>query len=107
MRLTLALLRKKMPNGHIYRGKYRIVPPTTGKHIAQKRIDYEIEEKNMLYLRHPFLTPEQSFGHAKALGKSEQRMERLKAARLEDYFKKPHVRLEDRLAHLRVTDSWE
>lgn len=57
MRLAIALLRKKMPNGHIYRGKYRIVPPTTGKHIAQKRIDYEIEEKNMLYLRHPFLTP--------------------------------------------------
>lgn len=57
MRLAIALLRKRMPGGHVFRGKYRLVREVTGKDIAAKRIDYAIEEQNMFYLRHSFLTP--------------------------------------------------
>lgn len=58
MRLFSALFRRRyMPNGHIYRGKDKIIKPITKEDLSQLRLDLEIQEKNMFYLRHSYLTP--------------------------------------------------
>lgn len=46
-----------MPHGHIYRGKDRIVKEVEWEHMQKLRNWFEIEEKNMFYLRHSYLTP--------------------------------------------------
>lgn len=57
MRLALVLLRSKVnPNGHIFRGKYRKVKPVFPEDLQKLRNQYQIEEENMFYLRHPYLT---------------------------------------------------
>lgn len=57
MRLFYALLRRKhMPNGHIYRGKNRLYKEVTGEHVQELKNQFRIEEQNMFYLRHPYLT---------------------------------------------------
>jgi len=105
MKLFLALFRRKnMPNGHIYRGKQRLVKPVTWKDEQALRNSFAIEEKNMFYLRHPFLTSEQSSGHARDLGKREQRSQWLK--QLSKEFKE-NVTIESRLGHLRYQESWD
>lgn len=50
------LRRKIMPNGHIFRGKDRLVKKVTPDAVQKLRNEFEIEEKNMFYLRHPYLT---------------------------------------------------
>ncbi|CAH0549202.1 unnamed protein product [Brassicogethes aeneus] len=105
MRLFQALLRRKnMPHGNIYTGKHRIVKPVKRDDVQKLRNDFEIEEKNMFYLRHSFLTSEQSFGHAAALGKHENRMKEL-IMKKKDF--KDNVTVESRLAHLRVKECWD
>lgn len=111
-----------MPGGNIYRGKYRIVETVTRQDVQDLKNKLAIEEENMFYLRHSFLTPvsifllkfylnkiacyvkEQSFGHAKALGKREQFL--LKQIQKPKEYKK-HITLESRLAHLRYNEAWE
>ncbi|KAI4498412.1 hypothetical protein M0802_006591 [Mischocyttarus mexicanus] len=61
MRLTVALLFKEIP--YRYRGKYRKVKKPTFEDLLKLRHDFEREERNMLILRHPYLTAEQSFKH--------------------------------------------
>lgn len=57
MRLFHALFRRKyMPNGHIYRGKNRIYKEVTTEHIQDLKNQFRIEEQNMFFLRHPYLT---------------------------------------------------
>lgn len=56
MRLIGALLRRKMPHGDIYRGKDRIVKPVTLRDITEMKNKFDIEEANMFYMRHPYLT---------------------------------------------------
>lgn len=132
MRLYPILCRyKKFPNGNIYTGKHRIVKPVTIADLDRLKVKLEIEEQNMFFLRHPYLTPvnsnkssatiflmlifqilvmthkffqEQSFGHAKALGKHEAQKLKTVAG------KKPffdNVTVESRLAHLRVNETWD
>lgn len=57
MRIFQALFRRKhLPNGNIYRGKDRIVRKPSIKDLVTTKTNLQIEEKNMFYLRHPFLT---------------------------------------------------
>lgn len=57
MRLALMLLRSKTnPNGHMYRGKHRKIKPVFIEDLQKLRNAYAIEEENMFYLRHPYLT---------------------------------------------------
>lgn len=37
--------------------KYRLVKPVTGLDVHNKIRDFKLEEQNMFYLRHPYLTP--------------------------------------------------
>lgn len=57
MRLALILLRRTTnPNGHMYRGKQRKIKPVFVEDLQKLRNAYAIEEENMFYLRHPYLT---------------------------------------------------
>ncbi|KAJ8711382.1 hypothetical protein PYW07_008624 [Mythimna separata] len=106
MKLTLVLFRRnRLPNGHLFRGKDRLVKRVEPKHLRQVQEDFAIEEQNMLYLRHPYLTQAESFGHTKALGKQEIRLSKLvdKDRRI---FKQD-VTLYERLQHLRVKETWD
>ncbi|KAJ8934208.1 hypothetical protein NQ318_021633 [Aromia moschata] len=105
MRLFHALFRRKhMPNGHIYRGKNRIVKEPKFEDLQKLRDQLETEEQNMFYLRHCYLTPEQSQGHAKALGKREENFIKLITKPKPFY---DNVTIESRLAHLRVKEAWD
>ncbi|KAF2898465.1 hypothetical protein ILUMI_07712 [Ignelater luminosus] len=106
MRLFQTLFRRKhMPNGHIYRGKDRIVKPVTKEDLAKLRLDFEIEERNMFYLRHPYLTREQSHGHTKVLGRQEANYIKLLREKNKDYY--DNVTVESRLGHLRYKEAWD
>lgn len=56
MRLTLICLFKKTVPGHIFRGKRRLVKEVKFGAMSQLIRDYERTERNMLFLRHPYLT---------------------------------------------------
>lgn len=57
MKLTQLLFRRnRLPNGHIFRGKDRLVKKVEPKHLRALERDFNIEEQNMFYLRHPYLT---------------------------------------------------
>lgn len=69
MRLFFALCRKKMPPGHIYRGKVRLVKPVLLSDLNKMRNELEIEENNMFLLRHAYLTPVRTFTKSYSLFK--------------------------------------
>ncbi|KAK9880638.1 hypothetical protein WA026_011878 [Henosepilachna vigintioctopunctata] len=105
MKIFQVLLRRTyMPNGHIHRGKQKLIKEPTIKDIQKLKNQFAIEEENMFYLRHPYLTAEQSYGHAHALGRQEERMKRLLAVK-KDF--KENVTIESRLGHLRHKESWD
>lgn len=56
MQLTLINFFKKTVPGHIFRGKRRLIKPVSKRAIETLRRDYERQEQNMLWLRHPYLT---------------------------------------------------
>ncbi|XP_046739016.1 ribosomal protein 63, mitochondrial [Diprion similis] len=103
MRLTTALFRFKHPNGHMYHGKYRLVKAVTNESFRALRWDYEIEEQNMLLLRYPYLTVEQSSGHMKDLRADP--VSKWNKEKSEKFSK--ITTLEDRLMHLKVRDTWD
>ncbi|XP_049879322.1 ribosomal protein 63, mitochondrial [Pectinophora gossypiella] len=106
MRLSLVLFRRnRMPNGHIFRGKDRLVKKVEPKHLRKMQQELAIEEQNMFYLRFPYLTEAESAGHAKALGKPEKRTEQVLSSKAKLF--KEDVTLYERLGHLRVKESWD
>ncbi|XP_045584376.1 large ribosomal subunit protein mL63 [Procambarus clarkii] len=104
MRLSLLLLRRKMPNGYIYGGKHRKYPKVTELEVGNAVKGLKVEEENMFYLRHPYLTLDQSWGHAQALGKGKAFIRKMYAAQQKV---KPTVTLEERYTTLRNTDVWD
>lgn len=56
MRLTVVNFFKKTVPGHIFRGKKRLVRPVTKTGMDNLIQQYEQEERNMLVLRHPYLS---------------------------------------------------
>ncbi|XP_019698817.1 uncharacterized protein LOC105187347 isoform X2 [Harpegnathos saltator] len=62
--LLAALYHNKIP--YRFRGKYRIVKKPTMHDLLKMKQDFEREELNMLILRHPYLTIEQSYNHRSA-----------------------------------------
>ncbi|XP_037779735.1 ribosomal protein 63, mitochondrial-like, partial [Penaeus monodon] len=84
--------------------KDRIVPKIKEGHLAGLKKRLQQEEENMFYLRHPYLTLDQSWGHAKELGKHE---EWLNKKNIERQKYKPDVTIEERYKTLRNTDVWD
>ncbi|KAM3964071.1 uncharacterized protein ACR2FA_002118 [Aphomia sociella] len=106
MRLTTVLFRRnRLPNGHLFRGKDRLVKKVETKHLNSIKQDFAIEEQNMFYLRFPYLTEAESSGHAIALGKPEQRREKVMDQKRKVF--KEDVTLYERLKHLRVSEKWD
>ncbi|XP_052869678.1 ribosomal protein 63, mitochondrial [Anopheles cruzii] len=104
MRLTVVNFFKKSVNGHIFRGKHRLVKRVTHSSMATLVREYEQTEANMKLLLHPYLTKEQSSGHAKELGKKEKIVAKWREEQLK---MKPHVTIAERLAHLDVKNVWD
>lgn len=50
------MLFKKSVPGHIFRGKQRLIKPVSRRVMDTQIKQYEQEERNMLLLRHPYLT---------------------------------------------------
>jgi len=107
MRLNLILLArfKKPVPGSIYIGKNR-----RGAKVEEHSVEGAIkrlqqEEENMLILRNPYLTLNQSWGHAKELGKHEAWVREKYLARQKH--QRTDQRVEDHYNHLRSRDSWE
>ncbi|XP_064097080.1 large ribosomal subunit protein mL63-like [Macrobrachium nipponense] len=108
MRLALAALasfRKTYP-GHMYRGKHRKRPYATEEAIAARIKFLKMEEQNMFYLRHPYLTLEQSWGHSQELGKQKAFIREMHLMKL-NRNAKPSVTIEERYDMLRNNDVWD
>ncbi|XP_062559734.1 large ribosomal subunit protein mL63 [Armigeres subalbatus] len=104
MKLTVINLFKKTVNGHIFRGKNRLVKRVTPGSVEMLRRDYEQTERNMALLLKPYLTLEESSGHAKELNKKEQVVNKWRVQQLK---MKPHVTISERLDHLNVKNVWD
>lgn len=70
------------------------------------KLNYEIEEKNMFYLRHTYLTSEESHGHAKIYKKREKFIDDKRVERNKKYSEKNKL-LEDRLSILMEKENWD
>ena len=64
-----------------------------------------MQENNMLILRHPYLTVEQSFGHMAGKRDMVAVKEQWNKEKLEKFSKK--YTWAEQLSHLRVKDCWE
>ncbi|XP_059471328.1 large ribosomal subunit protein mL63 [Neocloeon triangulifer] len=105
MRLTSVFLSfKRMPRGHIWRGKQRFVREVTplDKDIMLQKL--KVEEENLFYLRHPYLTVQQEDLFIKAHPPRDPELVKLEKRRATV---KPNVTIEERLNHLRHTEGWD
>ncbi|KAK4326419.1 hypothetical protein Pmani_003072 [Petrolisthes manimaculis] len=93
-----------MPNGNIYTGKHRLYPKVKDCVIENVNKKLALEEQNMFYLRHPYLTLEQSWGHATAMGKGKEFIQR-KTLEKEKWME--DVTIESRYATLNNKDVWD
>jgi len=111
MRLNIVLqfLNKKVKiPGNRFNGKHRLYPKVTKMDINQLKSRLRVEENNMLLLRNPFLSLEQSWGHAQDLGKHEQWIHKKYLEKhMEKVQKRPPVTLEERYATLERADDWD
>lgn len=69
--------------GHIFRGKKKIVKQVTPEHTQKTKQAFELQERNMQLLLRPYLTQEESSGHAKMLKKTEQKMKFWRESKLQ------------------------
>ncbi|KAH8321164.1 large ribosomal subunit protein mL63 [Drosophila bipectinata] len=106
MQLTLINFFKKTVPGHIFRGKRRLVKPVSKKAMDTLTREYERQEQVMLLLRHPYLTLEQSSGHAKELQKRDKLVAKWTAEQTIRKMK-PHVTIEERLNQLKIKEAWD
>ncbi|KYQ48862.1 Ribosomal protein 63, mitochondrial [Trachymyrmex zeteki] len=109
MRLGLALLTihiNKIP--YRFRGKYRRVKKPSLHDLLKMKQDFEREEQNMLILRHPYLTLEQSHGHMKDMyvnSRKQKFFEKVLAENRQKFQKE--ITIAERLCHMRVTEAWD
>ncbi|XKL64920.1 hypothetical protein PGB90_005006 [Kerria lacca] len=107
--LLIKFLPKKYPKGNMWRGKYRLVRKVTRADIQQTITALDIEEKNMFFLRHPYLKSEEYKEMEKHYRTFEKFLERIKQDRYENFIKNEKYRKIDfALPHtLQTTNSWE
>uniref|UniRef100_A0A1B6MRS8 Uncharacterized protein n=1 Tax=Graphocephala atropunctata TaxID=36148 RepID=A0A1B6MRS8_9HEMI len=107
MRLTSILFRGFKIPGARFKGKVRMVKRVTPIALNDLRNDFKIEEKNMLYLRYPFLTLEQSKALTKELKNQEVKQIVKKVTAIDEKFSAKSTRIVDQLKHLRITEDWD
>lgn len=74
--------------------------------LYKMKQDFEREEQNMLILRHPYLTVEQSHGHMKELENRTEKFFKIIMEEKRNKFQK-EITIAERLSHLRVTEAWD
>ncbi|KAL0115386.1 hypothetical protein PUN28_010723 [Cardiocondyla obscurior] len=105
MRLGLSLFAAfKLP--HRFRGKYRLVKKPTIEDLTKMKHDFEREEQNMLILRHPYLTREQSENHMKVVSDKKTEFLEKKYAEYRAKFQK-EITYAEHLGHLEVKNAWD
>lgn len=107
MRITNIFLYKVHNIPYRFRGKYAKIRKPTFKNIMDFKNDLEREEENMLILRHPYLTIEQSQGHMKEARKQNYltQLSKWRQEKNEKFNKK--ITISDRLNHLKVANAWD
>lgn len=87
--------------------KHRIERKPTLKDIVQFKRDLEREEQNMLLLRHPYITREQSFCHMNKF--KEEKFANIQRQWQEEKNQRFNrsITIADRLNHLKVTEVWD
>ncbi|CAK9823324.1 hypothetical protein ANTRET_LOCUS1693 [Anthophora retusa] len=107
MRITNLLFYKVHNIPYRFRGKYGKVKKVTLKDIMQFKMDLDREEQNMLLLRHPYLTVEQSKGHMKEAKETKviHLMNTWRQAANEKFNRR--ITIADRLSHLAQNEAWE
>lgn len=107
MRLTFVnFLNKIRPHGKMFRGKNRKVRKITFKDMIDMKNDFEREERNLLFLRHPYLTQEQTEGHMKEIRAMVPQSIPL-VGKLRDIKFSRRYTHEDALCHLKVKEAWD
>ncbi|XP_043481534.1 uncharacterized protein LOC122510739 [Leptopilina heterotoma] len=107
MRLTFVnFLNKVRPHGKLFRGKNRKVRQITFKEMIDMKNDFEREERNLLLLRHPYLTLEQTDGYMKEI-RSLQPQPIPLVGKLRDIKFTRRYSYEDALCHLKVKEAWD
>jgi len=106
MKLSLVCWFKKSVNGHIFRGKYRLVKRVSKAAMETQIREYERQDAVMRLLRYPYLTTEESSGHTKHLNKPQLLIAKFNATHLQNSMK-PHVTIEERLNHLKTNEAWD
>ncbi|XP_071560973.1 large ribosomal subunit protein mL63 [Temnothorax nylanderi] len=107
MRLGLTLLGYVCRIPYRYRGKYRKVKKPSMHDLLKMKQDFEREEQNMLILRHPYLTVEQSSGHMKDLIGDRKDNFLKKIYGEKDAKFQREITIAERLCHMRVTEAWD
>ncbi|KAG5318478.1 RT63 protein, partial [Pseudoatta argentina] len=109
MRLGLALLANHINTiPYRFRGKYRKVKKPSMHDLLKMKKDFEREEQNMLILRHPYLTVEQSQGHMKDMYPKSRKQNFLEKVLAENRQKfQKEITIAERLCHMRVTEAWD
>uniref|UniRef100_A0A146L8R5 Ribosomal protein 63, mitochondrial n=3 Tax=Lygus hesperus TaxID=30085 RepID=A0A146L8R5_LYGHE len=104
MRLTWALFLYKRPKGHLFRGKYRFVKRVSKDAMDTLKYEFQQEEQNMFYLRHPYLNQEET--------KCLKEIEKVPFWGVEKWNERNSIfekrrTLADELSHLKVTQDWD
>ncbi|XP_034248136.1 uncharacterized protein LOC117649441 [Thrips palmi] len=105
MRLTLALLFEKLPNGNIFRGKHKLNPKIRNWMKRETLADIQREEANMQILRHHYLTKQEVKGYRYDMGLEREFVRSKIELRRKNF--PANIYLEDRMGRLRIKDSWE
>ncbi|KAF2364285.1 Ribosomal protein 63 mitochondrial [Trinorchestia longiramus] len=108
MRLCRVLLKQLAP-GKIDRGKNRIYPKITRGDVKKAKEAIAITERNILLLRHPYLTIKESYGHEdEVIDKEKLEFQKLLKETLKIHTEKfPDVTMEERFMRADVTHSWD
>ncbi|XP_077296451.1 large ribosomal subunit protein mL63 [Arctopsyche grandis] len=106
MRLGLCLFRRNpFPNGNIWRGRNRLVRRVLPEHLNRLKARFETEERNMLFLRHPYLTVEEEIGHVQACGEKVNMLQLIINNRRAKF--KKSTLTEDILGSLNSSKAWD
>lgn len=90
-----------------FRGKHRKIKKPTLKDIIEFKRDLEREEQNMLILRHPYLTKEQSMGHMVPFNQTKGLDFINKKREMANLKFNKDITIADRLSHLLVEEAWD
>ncbi|CAH1801501.1 unnamed protein product [Owenia fusiformis] len=98
-------VRRRHIPGHLFKGKVRYWPRVTHEAKLKAVVDSLREQDNVDLLSRPYITEEQEHNYMYESGKVAERILAEKEKCKSNFFK--HRSMEEHLAHLNHTKSWE